>query len=58
LEVEIPKKTYDKIGKPTLPVRALKTFGEDYPEAGRTLVYRGLKKLKDECLIIYHFLKH
>lgn len=32
--------------------RALKTFGEDYPEAERTLVYRGSERLKREGISI------
>jgi hypothetical protein len=33
-------------------IRALKTFGEDYPEAERVLVYRGSERLKREGISI------
>lgn len=33
-------------------IRALKTFGEDYPEAKRILVYRGKEKLKRDGILI------
>jgi uncharacterized protein len=33
-------------------IRALKTFGEDYPEASRILVYRGVEKLKRDGISI------
>jgi len=33
-------------------IRALKTFGEDYPEAKRILVYRGKERLKREGILI------
>jgi hypothetical protein len=34
-------------------LKALKTFGEDYPEAERFVLYRGSEKLRRDGIMIY-----
>ena len=56
--VAIEVKNVDKVH--TKDLRALKAFGEDYPEARRILVYRGSRRLQMEgtiCIPVDHFLK-